>query len=585
MSIKKKKEVILKGSPTSAGIVSGTVHIHKEIAVNLTKSLINKEEAEDQVFEFRKALAKTRQNLQQNHDRTAELYGLNYADIFKGQIALLEDSFFLKEVEEAIEKELVNAEAATYKIFSGKKDYFLKLDNEYFKDRAFDIQDLKRQIISNIRGEKKNYTLNHPSIIVAKEITPSDTIGFKRDLILGFVTEFGGKTSHSAIFARSLNIPSVSGISNIVNLVDENSKIILDAAHGQVILNPSSETIIEYEEERVKYEKYIDQIRVYGSKESELSDKTKIKLSANIEFMDELDQLEEYNINSIGLYRTEGYYLANYALPDEETQVSELKKLINFVPNGDIIIRTLDIGGDKVHEKYESYFEENPFLGWRAIRLCLDEIGLFRTQLRAILRSSSKHTIKIMLPMITDISEVWEAKSIIEQLKIELAEKNIVISKDIKLGIMVETPAIALLMDEVAKEIDFISIGTNDLIQYLLAVDRGNEKVSYLYQSLHPSVLKTIDFIIQKAKKNNIEYSMCGEMASDPLAFPLLVSMGLRHFSMTASKSLVLKRMMKDLSLEDCDNLYNQVKEFSSYIEVNRFLNNWWQNMFPDLVI
>jgi phosphoenolpyruvate-protein phosphotransferase (PTS system enzyme I) len=582
---KKKKQIVLKGSTTSAGIVSGLVHIHKEIAVNFNKSLIDKAEAKTQIFEFRKALAKTRKNLQKNHDRTAELYGLNYADIFKGQIALLEDSFFLKEVEEAIEKELVNAEAATYKIFSSKKDYFLKLDNQYFKDRAFDIQDLKRQIISNIRGEKKNYSLNNPSIIVAKEITPSDTIGFKRELILGFVTEFGGNTSHSAIFARSLNIPSISGISNIVNLVDEHSKIILDAVHGQVILNPSSQSIIEHEEEKLKYEKYIEQMRIYGPSEAVLADKTPIKLSANIEFMDELDQLEEYNIKSIGLYRTEGYYLANYSLPDEETQVREIRKIINLVPNGDIIIRTLDIGGDKVHEKYESYFEENPFLGWRAIRLCLDEIGLFRTQLRAILRSSSKHTIKIMLPMITDVSEIWEAKSIIEQLKLELAEKNITISKDIKLGIMVETPAIALLMDQVSKEIDFISIGTNDLVQYLLAVDRGNEKVSYLYQSLHPAVLKTVDFIIKKAKDNNIEYSMCGEMASDPLAFPLLVSMGLRHFSMTASKSLVLKRMMKDLTLDDCHDLYNEVKQFSSYIEVNRFLNNWWQNMFPDLVI
>jgi len=581
----KQKEIKLHGISTSPGIIMGTVAIYRDLEINISQMSIDESDVEFHKFEFRKAIKITKKNLDKNYLSTANKYGYDYAGIFKGQIALLEDEYFLKEVEEEINSNLINSEAATFKVFSSKKEYFLKLDNEYFKDRAFDIQDLKRQIIYNIRGEKKNYSLLSPSIIVAKEITPSDTIGFKRELLLGVITEFGGKTSHSSILARSLNIPSVSGIKNVASLVEVNSIVILDGVHGKVIINPSEETISTYKKDKRKFEHFIQQIQTYGKAKSLLSDGTKIYLAANIEFINELDYLKELGIKSIGLYRTEGYFLAHQVIPNEETQLSELSKISQSMPESEIIVRTLDLGGDKIHSKYDNYFEDNPFLGWRAIRLCLDEILLFKTQLRAILRASVNKNIKLMLPMVTDMSEIWEAKSIIEEIKKDLREKQIEFNENIEIGMMIETPGSAVLLERFAKEIDFISIGTNDLIQYILAVDRGNEKVSYLYQSLHPAVVNMLKTIIETANKHKLPVAMCGEMASDPMSFPILLAIGLRNFSMTPVKSLTLKRMMKELTLKECKSLLKSVEAFSSYIEVNRFIESWFSNKFPDLVL
>ena len=579
------KEIVLQGISTSPGIIMGSVAIYKDLEINISEMSIDLSEVEFHIFEFRKAIDLTMKNLNKNYLSTANKYGYDYAAIFKGQIALIEDKYFLKEVENEITNNLINAEGATFKVFSSKKEYFLKLDNEYFKDRAFDIQDLKRQIIFNIRGEKKNYTLLSPSIIISREISPSDTVGFKREMLLGFITEFGGKTSHSSILARSLNIPSVSGIKNIGTLIENNSIVILDGVHGKVIVNPTEKTISAYKKDKRKFENYIQQIKTYGKAKPVLSDGLEIKLSANVEFINEVETLKNLGITSIGLYRSEGYFLSHNAIPNEETQLTEINKMSQLLPDSEIIIRTLDLGGDKIHSKFENYSEDNPFLGWRAIRLCLDELVLFKTQLRAILRASVNTNIKLMLPMITDTSEIWESKSIIEEIKKEFREKKIKFNEHIEIGMMIETPASAILLDRLLDEIDFISIGTNDLIQYVLAVDRGNEKVSYLYQSLHPAVIQIIKQIITTAQKRNIPVAMCGEMASDPIAFPILLGIGLRSFSMTPFKSLTLKRMMKELTIEECEDLYQSMLSFTSYLEVNRFMEAWYADKFPDLVL
>ena len=581
-----KKEIVLEGLAASPGIAIGQIFIHSELDVDLTHSGIEKEDIELQVSLFREAIEKTKDGLRQNIESTARAYGEEFSDVFLGQIALIEDDFFLKEVEDEININLVNAEAATFKIFSSKKDYFLKLDNEYFKDRAFDLHDLKKQIIYHIQGETKDYSsLSEPAIIVASHISPSDAVNYKRENILGFVTEVGGRTSHTAILSRSLSIPNISGIKNIHTLFEQKSTVIIDSLRSKVIVHPFDETLEFYKKEKEKYDTYIKHINTFAKKPSTLKDGTEISLSANIEFMEELEEIGKYRLNSIGLFRSEGYFLSHHSFPDEETQVTEYEKIDQYLETSSIVIRTLDIGGDKIHKKFENYKEDNPFLGWRAIRVSLDQIEMFQTQLRAILRASANRDIKIMLPMLTDVTEVRETKAIIKEIMNEFREKGIAFNEDIELGIMVETPASAILADQFAKEVDFFSIGTNDLVQYSLAVDRGNEKVSYLYQENHPAVLKLIKHVLDVAEKHGIWVSMCGEMAGEPRSFPVLLGMGLRRFSMTMQKSVTLKRMMTELTLQQCNELYEKVAKCDNYIEVNYLLETWMHRYFPDLYV
>ena len=579
-----KKEIVLSGMTASQGIAIGKIFIHSELEVDLAHSGIPKSQIEMQILIFRDAIEKTKESLRESIEKTASAYGDEFSDVFLGQIALIEDDIFLKEVEDEILENRVNAEAATFKIFSSKKDYFLKLDNEYFKDRAFDMHDLRKQIIYHIQGEVKDYSiLNKPSIIVASHISPSDAISYKRENILGFITEVGGRTSHTAILSRSLEIPNISGIKSIHTLFEQNAKVIIDGVNSKVIIHPFEETIKHQRKEKKKFDKYIEELNTYALNPSVLTDGTELKISANIEFMEELEELKKFNISSIGLFRSEGYFLAHHTFPDEETQVKEYEKVDAHLPSSDIVIRTLDIGGDKMHKKFENYKEDNPFLGWRAIRVSLDQIGMFQTQLRAILRASAGRDVKIMLPMITDISEIHESKAILREIQNEFDEKGIPYNKDIEVGIMIETPAAALMADQYAKVVDFFSIGTNDLVQYTLAVDRGNEKVSYLYQENHPAILQLIKHVIDTAAKNNIWVSMCGEMAGEPTSFPILVGMGLTNFSMTAQKSVKLKRMMTELSMDDCKKLYERVILCDNYIEINYIIETWLNERFPDL--
>jgi phosphotransferase system enzyme I (PtsI) len=582
---KYKKEIKLKGQNVSPGIALGKVFMHNELDIDFTHSGILAEEVRENVDIFREAIEKTKTGLRANIARTSSEYGEEFSDIFLGQMALIEDDFFLKEVEDEIKNSLVNAEIATFNIFSSKKDYFLKLDDEYFHDRAFDISDLKKQIIYHIKGENKDYSqLTEPAIVVATHLSPTDAISYDRKNILGFITEVGGKTSHTAILSRSLNIPYINGITNIHTLFEQNANVIIDGLAGTVFIHPFEETEKIYHEKKIKFDVYVSELVKYAQNENVLKDGTELEISANVEFVSDLAELKKFNINSIGLFRSEGYFLAHNTFPNEETQFNEYDKIEQFLPSTDAVIRTLDIGGDKIHKKYENYKEDNPFLGWRAIRVSLDEVGMFQTQLRAILRASAMRNFKIMLPMVTDVSEIRESKAIINQIQHEFDGKNIPYDKNIPIGIMIETPASAFFADKFADEVDFFSIGTNDLVQYFLAVDRGNEKVSYLYQENHPAILRIIENIIEVARKKNIWVSMCGEMASEPASFPLLVGMGLRKFSMTPQKSVTIKRMMADITVEECENLYNKVKHCDNYIEVGYLVTQWIRNKFPNLL-
>jgi phosphotransferase system enzyme I (PtsI) len=582
---KSPSDIRIRGQVSSSGFAIGPVFIHREIKINFKDSRIPESSVESECQIFRASIDKVIAGLRHNHDKTKNEYGDAIAEIFIGQIAILEDDIFLKEVEEHIATTLTNAEASTFTVFSKKREHFLKLENEYFKDRAFDIHDLKRQIIYKLRGETRNYTLNVPSIIVARDISPSDTIHFKRSHILGFITEVGGRTSHSAILARSLQIPSLSGVKNIVSLFKTGKTVVLDGNVGEVIVNPTEETQASYTVARFLHQKKLAKLSEYIQKDVTLRCGTSLHFGGNIEFVDDVNELKKYNIQDVGLYRSEGHFLRFNELPDEAAQIKEYTKLAAELGSAEVIIRTLDIGGDKIHSHFQHYREDNPFLGWRAIRLSLDEIGLFRGQIRAILLASANTGFKIMLPMITDVSEIIEAKQIIQQLIDDLGDEGYEVKTDIEIGVMIETPAAAMIMDMIIEEVDFVSIGTNDLTQYLLAVDRGNEKVSYLYQSHHPAVLRSIKHIITIADSAGKPVSVCGEMAGEMISFPILIGLGLKRFSMAPRHTVELKSLLDNLTLSECQSLIKEIEEMTSYIDVNKYMKSWFKQKFPDIKV
>lgn len=581
----KTSNLRVRGNVNSTGISIGPVFLHKEIKIDIADSRITPELVELELNLFRESIKKVIKGLRKNYETLKKEYDEDVAEIFLGQIAILEDTFFLKEVEDHISDSLTNAEASTFIVFSKKREYFLQLENEYFKDRAFDIHDLKRQVIYQLRGESRNYTLTVPSIVVARDISPSDTVHFKRSHLLGFVTEVGGPTSHSAILARSLQIPSVSGVKNIISLFENGKTVVLDGNEGAVVLNPTEETTANYTVARYVHQKKMAKLREFSKRDTALACGAKLHFAGNIESVDDITELHNFALSDVGLYRSEGHFLRFNELPDEETQVAEYKRLKKELGAAEVIIRTLDIGGDKMHSYYEGYKEENPFLGWRAIRLSLDEIGMFRSQIRAILLASHESNFKIMLPMITDVSEIVEARQIISQIISDLTDEGHEIKSDIAIGVMIETPSAALIADTISGMVDFISIGTNDLTQYTLAVDRGNTKVSYLYQSHHPAILRSLQQIISAANAAQTPVSVCGEMAGEPMSFPILVGLGMRRFSMLPHRSLQLKQMLSTLTLSECEALAEKVLSLKSYIDVNTFMETWFARKFPDIKV
>jgi phosphotransferase system enzyme I (PtsI) len=466
-------------------------------------------------------------------------------------------------------------------------DYFMGLENEYFRERALDIQDLKHKLLHAIFGLGTEYQISIPSVVFADYLSPSDTVHFNRNLILGFATDTGGKTSHAAIIARSLHLPYVINKRNLSKIVQSDDFIILDAYAGKMVINPTEGTIESYKEQK---KKYLD-IEINLLKESKLPTMTldgiHIDVMANVEFLHEIGDIMSSGANGIGLFRTEGVFLEKDGLPDEEEQCQIYRRFSEEMKDLPVVLRTLDAGGDKILKDLEQPEEQNPFLGWRAIRFCIDEQDIFKTQLRAIFRANVNNNIKILIPMVSCLREIQETKKIIKEVKKELTSQGQIFYPDTEIGIMIEIPAAALMSDVFAKEVDFLSIGTNDLTQYTLAVDRTNQKIARLFNDMHPAVLRLMETTIKNANSLEKEISICGELAGNPEAIAILLGLGLRKLSMSPNLIPKIKKVIRSLSIAECEKLVEKILTLSSVLEVSEHTKKFYKQKISsaDLLI
>ena len=567
---------MFKGTNASAGIGIGKAAIIKEVEMVIRPDKVASVETE--VQRFRGALANTVAQTKALADDLATKVGEKEAEIMQGHLMLLADPMLTGEIEEAIKRDSVCSEYAIETTCSTYADVFAAMDDELMQQRATDMRDIKTRMQQVLQGIKPVDIASLPegSVIVAKDLTPSMTAGINPANVTGIVTELGGKTSHSAILARALEIPAVVAVSNVMDKIAEGDSVVLDGGEGIVIVNPTDEEMSAYTDKRDKFLQEKKELERFKGVPTVTKDGVHIELVAHIGKPEDLDKVLEYDGEGVGLFRTEFLFMDRTSMPTEEEQFEAYKKVAEGLAGKPVIIRTLDIGGDKEIPYMGLMKDENPFLGYRAIRLCLDrKEDIYRPQLRALLRASAFGGIKIMIPMITCIDEIREAKALIEEIKNELDRKDIAYNKDIQVGIMVETAAASLMADVFAKEVDFFSIGTNDLTQYTMSVDRGNEKISYLYSTFNPAVLRSIRNIIRCGREAGIMVGMCGEAASDPLMIPLLLAFGLNEFSMSASAILKSRKMITGYSSEELQAVADKAMSFATAKEVEAYMKEF----------
>lgn len=568
---------IIKGIPASPGISLGNIFIYEDVKLNINEfSTLGLENEKNRLLSGRE---KSKLQLMQVRDKALITLGKDKADIFDGHIALLEDEELFDDILEKIKK---NNYTAEYALEQGIEEYANMLSNlkdEYFRERATDLRDIGRRWIYNISDTNIVDLSNLPenTIIVAKDLTPSDTAQLDLKNVLAFVTEIGGRTSHSSIMARSLELPAVVGVGNIIDKISK-SKIIVDAINGEVILDPTVEDLEKYSKERDDFLKEKEFLKQLRDKKAISLDGSTVNLCCNIGSPNDVDGVIANGGDGIGLYRTEFLFMDKDTFPTEEEQFKAYKIVAEKLNGKPVTIRTMDIGGDKSLPYMQLPKEDNPFLGWRAIRICLDRKEILKTQFRALLRASHFGYIKIMLPMIMDVEEIRKSRMLLEECKIELKSEGIEFDENIALGIMVETPAVAFRAKYFAKECDFFSIGTNDLTQYTLAVDRGNENISNLYDTYNPAVLQAIKMSIDGAHEAGIPISMCGEFAGDEEATALLFGMGLDSFSMSAISISRVKRKILNLEKSEAEKLVSKVLTLATSKEVKEVLQNFNNN-------
>jgi len=569
-------ETIYKGIAASTGISIGKAYLYTRSNFDIDTQHLNENEIEKEVEELERAIDLSKKELNKIRTLSYEKIGEKNSLIFDSQIEILSDKFFINTVKLRIQKEKRTASYMFDNEISKIGRALLESNDEYLKERIADINDVKNRVIRNMKKEKLVSKVEEHSIIFGHELTPADTILFSKRKVQGYATDRGGTTSHAAIISRALRVPAVVGMKDISKTISSGDFIIIDGFSGQIIKNPTEKTL-------KIYKKKIDELRKYEIKlnevidlPSETKDRKFIELTANIEFDEEIDFVVNTGHCSIGLYRTEHLFLEAGDFPSEERQVEEYSHIANVTYPNIVTIRTYDIGGDKLLPRSEK--EDNPFLGWRGIRICLDRVDIFKEQLCALLKSSTKKNIKIMFPMISSVNEVRAAKDILCEAKKELDLNEISYDRDIKVGIMIEVPSAYFLADELAKEVDFFSIGTNDLIQYILAVDRGNEYISGLYLEFHPAVLRAIKSITDAAHRNKIKISVCGEMASDPLATSVLVGFGIDELSVVPSVFPEIKQVIRKMNFKDAKKLSDEILTLSTESEIKKRVQSFYDN-------
>lgn len=563
----------LKGIGASDGIAIAKAYLLVEPDLSFNNDKVADVDAE--VEKFKAAINQSKVELTQIRNNAEIALGPDKAAIFDAHLLVLEDPELINPIEDNIRNNQMNAAASLSEVSTNFITIFESMDNEYMKERAADIKDVSKRVLSHILGVSlPNPTMiDEPVVIIAEDLTPSDTAQLNKKFVQGFATNIGGRTSHSAIMSRSLEIPAVVGTKNITDAVQQGDFVIVDGIAGEVIINPDEQTVTGYKARQADFLQEKEELKQLVNDKTVTKEGKHVELAANIGTPNDLEGVKNNGAEGIGLYRTEFLYMGRDAMPSEDEQFEAYKKVLSEMDGKRVVVRTLDIGGDKELPYLNLPKEMNPFLGYRAIRLCLDQQDIFRTQLRALLRASIHGKLSIMFPMIATINEFREAKTILEEEKANLIADKVKVADDIELGIMVEIPSTAAMADIFAKEVDFFSIGTNDLIQYTMAADRMSERVSYLYQPYNPAILRLVKQVIDASHKEGKWTGMCGEMAGDSTAIPLLLGLGLDEFSMSATSILSARRQIKNLSQPEMAKVAEQALNCATQEEVVKLVD------------
>jgi phosphotransferase system enzyme I (PtsI) len=571
MSGNAKQEIRFEGAGVSPGIAHGKVHVVRDDMDDVARYRISPSQVADEIGRFEAALIQTRMQILEMQQRIAESIGAKDAAIFDAHLLVVEDRTLIDEVLRKLETDLCNVEWVFQEVATRYAETLNKIDDPYLRERALDIQDVTRRVIRNLQGKapKTFLSLSEPHILIAHNLTPSDTASISRERVLGIATDLGSRTSHTAIMARSLNIPAIVGLHDITAKLETGQYVLVDGTDGLLIVDPKPETLEHYAEVESRRAQVVARLKELRETSSTTRDGRHIVLSANIELPEDVDAVAANGAEGIGLYRTEFLYLNRNTLPTEEEQYETYRKVAECVRPNPLIIRTFDLGGDKLAAATVDISDElNPFLGWRAIRFCLENIDIFKTQVRAILRASAAGNVKIMFPMISGLDELRGANAVVAECKEELHRSNIEIGAKIEVGAMIEVPSAAISASVLAREVDFFSIGTNDLIQYTLAVDRVNEKIAHLYEPTHPAVVRLLKWVADAAHANNIWVGVCGEMAGDVALIPLLLGLGMDELSASAMLVPRVKRAVQSLAIPECRELVEETLKLNTASEI-----------------
>lgn len=563
-SNERRAQCVLEGIGVSPGYAIGRAHLVDNTQVKVPKYHLEASQTGREWLRFEKAVEASSDQIEHIKSRLSSGGDQHYL-ILEAHQLILRDEMLVNGVKEAICDQRLNAEWALNKVGRGIKKIFEGMEDAYFRERGSDIDFVTERIMRNLMGTS-HPSLSHVAqgaIVIARDLSPADTAFLMRSTILGFATDVGGRTSHTAIMARSLELPAVVGLDDISEQVGTGDTIVVDGAAGQVIINPSRDELRRYQRLQMTYTANRARLDQQRDRPAQTADGVTVHISGNIETPTEAELALQHGANDIGLFRTEFLYMSRETLPSEAEQLQAYRQVLEHAGDAGATIRTLDLGGDKFIEPLRLLTELNPIMGLRAIRFCLKERGIFRAQIRALLRASAYGQLRIMAPLISGIGEVRQVKAFIAECRAELLAEGLPMAERVPFGIMVELPSAAAIADLLAREVDFFAIGTNDLIQYTLAIDRGNEHVAHLYRPLHPALLRMIHFIVQSGRKAGISVSMCGEMAGDPFYTAVLLGLGLRTFSMTPSSIPLIKSVIRSLDIGQCEALFKEVRRMA----------------------
>ncbi|MCC6398330.1 MAG: phosphoenolpyruvate--protein phosphotransferase [Bacteroidetes bacterium] len=574
-------EIIFKGIAAAPGIAVGPVYLYSKVVPEVNARAIAPDDVPAEIERLRNANARAEKELRKIHAFAEQKLGSTSATIFEAQIMILGDTILMGTIERRIADELQNAEFIVHDEISKYKHLMLAATDEYMHERAHDVDDVMNRIIRNIQDQKLISRLEGTSVIVSETLTPADTVIFSRNQVLGYATDLGGVTSHAALLSRSLKIPAVVGLRNATKQVKTGDSVAIDGYAGVLILNPSATTRENLEVKAARFRAFEEKLADIAGLPAETIDRKRVELSSNLEFPEEIEFAKVQGTEGVGLFRTESQLIGRPDYPSEDEQALVYTQIANAAYPHPVIFRTFDVGGDKLAP--DTHHEENPFLGWRGIRVLLDRPEIFMNQLRAIIRASARRNVRVMFPMVATLEEVQKAKAYVRQAKEELRARGVPFDARIKIGVMIEIPGAAIMAEQLAAEVHFLSIGTNDLVQYMMAVDRGNDSVAALYQPFNPAVVRILHHIIEAAHRRHVWVGVCGEMGGDPLATVLLVGLGIDELSVVPPVLPEIKKIIRSIKYKDARRVADKVLGMTRERDIREYLSSIIKNKVPEI--